>query len=371
MDSAKIMIVEDKTMVAEDCRDCLEGLGYTVSSIVASGEESIIKAKTDRPDAVLMDIQLRDKMDGIEAAEQIYTHLKIPIIFLSAYCDRNLLERAKQVGSFGYLIKPIDERELLANLEMALYKANMEKERRQMESMKRQSKKMAAVATLAGGIAHQFNNNLTVITLGIEMLQMKLSGDEIIDRYLEGMRDATCRMAELAAQLLTFARGGKFFIKTIALGQIINDVISLIKPKFDPDIQVHAVHCDEGINVKADPNQMQMALSVILTNASEAIDRQGCIRITCSRKSISERIARDFPGLTPGDYACLTVTDDGKGMDEETKMRIFEPFFTTKFPGRGLGMSAAYGFVKNHDGYIMVDSELNKGTTVTIYLPER
>lgn len=129
MGSAKIMIVEDNTTVAEDCRDCLEGLGYGVTSIVASGEESIDKAETERPDVVIMDIHLRDKMDGIAAAEQIHARFGIPVVFLSAYSDSALLERAKPVGSFGYIVKPFEERELYAAIEMALYRSNAEKER--------------------------------------------------------------------------------------------------------------------------------------------------------------------------------------------------------------------------------------------------
>lgn len=133
MGSAKIMIVEDNTMVAEDCRDCLENLGYTVSSIVASGEEFIEKAASDRPDAVLMDIQLAHKMDGIDAAEQIYRRLQIPVVFFSPYSDCKVIERAKRVSSFGYIVKPFEERELNATLEMAFHKADAEKELRQLK----------------------------------------------------------------------------------------------------------------------------------------------------------------------------------------------------------------------------------------------
>jgi len=114
---------------------------------------------------------------------------------------------------------------------------------------------------------------------------------------------------------------------------------------------------------------MQMVLSAVLTNASEAMDGKGCILVTCKNTVITDEAAGDFPGLKPNNYVLLTITDDGKGMDEKTRKRIFEPFFTTKFQGRGLGMAAAYGIVKNHNGWISVDSEPAQGAIVKIYLP--
>lgn len=369
MDSAKIMIVEDKTMVAEDCRDCLENLGYTVSSVVASGEESIEKAASDRPDAVLMDIHLRDEMDGIDAADLIYSRFDIPVVFLSAYSDSELLKRAKQVGSFGYLVKPFEQRELYVTLEMALYKSNAEKERKRLEARLRQAQKMKAISTLAGGIAHRFNNYLSVITGGIDILETHFADDEALTDFTKDMKDSAVKMTELAAKLLAFARAGKYHPQIISLNDFVRETLPLIQPIFSSTIQVDTDLSDDIINVKADLTQMQMALSDVLTNALEAIEKKGRIRIACSRKIISEQTARHMPGFKPGGYACLTVTDNGRGMDEETKNQVFEPFYTTKFTGRGLGMAATYGFVKNHDGYITVDSNLGHGTKVTIFLP--
>jgi two-component system, cell cycle sensor histidine kinase and response regulator CckA len=122
-------------------------------------------------------------------------------------------------------------------------------------------------------------------------------------------------------------------------------------------------------HIKADHAQMQMVLSAILANSDEAIEDEGIIRITAENKNLDEDFTKQHPGLKPGAYVCLTVEDDGKGMGEETSDGIFEPFFTTKFQGRGMGMAAVYGIVKNHDGWIFVDSELGRGTTVRIYLP--
>jgi two-component system, cell cycle sensor histidine kinase and response regulator CckA len=114
---------------------------------------------------------------------------------------------------------------------------------------------------------------------------------------------------------------------------------------------------------------MQMVLSAILTNADEAIEGEGIIKITARNAVLDRGFSEKYPGLKPGPYVCLTIEDDGKGMDEETRNRIFEPFFTTNFHGRGMGMAAVYGIVKNHDGWIYVDSELGRGTVVQIHLP--
>ncbi len=114
---------------------------------------------------------------------------------------------------------------------------------------------------------------------------------------------------------------------------------------------------------------MQMVMAAILANSNEAIEDEGLIRITAGNVDVDEDFAKQHPGLKLGSYVCLTIKDDGKGMDKETRSRVFEPFFTTKFQGRGMGMAAVYGIVKNHDGWIAVDSELEKGTEVRIYLP--
>ena len=369
MGSAKIMIVEDNTTVAEDCCDCLKSLGYIVTSIVASGEESIKRAEAERPDAVIMDIHLRDEMDGIEAAEQIHSRFEIPVVYLSAYSDRELLERAKRVGSFGYLVKPFEERELYATIEMALYKAKAEEKRRQMEARLWQAQKMEAIGTLAGGIAHQFNNALTVVTGNIDFLKMDFPADENVANYAKEMKASVIRMAQLIAQLLAYSKGGKYEVKTVSLSDFVRDTLPLLKHTINPAIQVDTNLPRDILNVEADLTQMQMVLSAVLINASEASEGKGCIRVTCRKMLITDETVEDSPGLKPGNYVNLTISDDGKGMDEETRKRIFEPFFTTKFQGRGLGMAATYGIVKNHNGWISVDSEPGQGTTVKIYLP--
>ncbi len=363
------MIVEDNTMVAEDCRECLESLGYSITSILASGEESIVRAEIEQPDAVLLDIHLRDEMDGIEAAEQIYSRFQIPVMFLSAYSDPNLLDRAKRVGSFGYLIKPFKENELCAMLEMTLYKANAGKNRRQMEIRLLQAQKMEAISTLSGGIAHQFNNALYTVSGNIDLLKMDFPDNERIADYTGEIMDSVQRMMQLTAQLLAYAKGGKYKVETIRFCDFIRKTVPLLQHVIDSGIHLHMDLPHDIFRIQADLNQMQMVLSNVLINASEAMEGKGRIRIACRNTTITKEFSREIHGLKPGNYVCLSVTDDGSGMNEETRARIFEPFFTTKFQGRGLGMAAVYGIIENHHGGIVIASEPGRGTTVRIYLP--
>lgn len=244
-----------------------------------------------------------------------------------------------------------------------------EEEKKKLEAQLQQAGKMEAIATLAGGIAHQFNNALSTITGNLGLLEMDLSDIEDMTKYVGPMKDSAHRMAQLTSQLLAYARGGKYQAKTISLSDFVRDTLPLIEHTLKPSIYIETDLPHDILSVNADLTQMQMVISAILSNAPEAIEGRGRIRITCRNEMITDKIAKDFPGLKPGPYVSLTIADDGKGMDEETRSRIFEPFFTTKFQGRGLGMAASYGIVRHHDGWISIDSELGKGTTVRIYLP--
>ncbi|MBW1764259.1 MAG: PAS domain S-box protein, partial [Deltaproteobacteria bacterium] len=239
---------------------------------------------------------------------------------------------------------------------------------KKLQEQLQQAQKMEAISTLSGGIAHQFNNALSVITGNIGLLEMDFPSDKKIANYAKEMKASARQMTHLAAQLLAYARGGKYQAKAVSFCDFVRETLPLVKHTLGPAINVDTDLPIGILNVKADLTQMQMVLAAVLTNAAEAMEGKGRIRVACRDTIITDETVGDFPGLTPGNYVNLTIVDDGKGMDEETRNRIFEPFFTTKFEGRGLGMAAAYGIVKNHAGWISVDSELGKGTTVKIYL---
>ncbi|MBC8431463.1 MAG: response regulator [Desulfobacterales bacterium] len=252
--------------------------------------------------------------------------------------------------------------------EEALQKAHDELEKR-VEKRTAELNKIKAINTLAGGIAHQFNNALSGITGNIDLIEMDLPDNENMAGYIRQMKGSADRMTKLTEQLLAYARGGKYQAETISLNAFVENVLPLIQHGIDHRIKIETDLLTDVLNINADPVQMQMIFSAILTNASEAIEGEGRIRISIRGAEIDDEFVKYHSALKPGYHACLEVDDNGKGMDNEIRSKIFEPFFTTKAPGRGLGMAAAYGIVKNHNGWISVYSEAGRGTVVRIYLP--
>jgi signal transduction histidine kinase len=243
-------------------------------------------------------------------------------------------------------------------------------ERKNIQARLQEAQKMEAIATLAGGIAHEFNNALCVVIPNIDLLKTKLPDNEEINKYTQPIQSSAQRMAHLTSQLLAYARGGKYRPQQISLNNLVRDTLPFMKHLIKAGIVVETDLAEDSCYVEADRTQLQMVLLAAMVNAAEAIETEGYIRLNIGREQIDGEFAKGHPHLKPGSYVSLTIEDNGSGMCEETRIRVFEPFFTTKFQGRGLGMAAVYGIVKNHDGLVVVDSELGKGTVVRIYLPE-
>jgi two-component system, cell cycle sensor histidine kinase and response regulator CckA len=242
-------------------------------------------------------------------------------------------------------------------------------ERKRAQAQLLEAQKMEAIANLAGGIAHDFNNALVVITAYLELLGRDVPDQKTLERYCGAMMESARRMTSLTNQLLAYARGGKYQPQIVSMRDFIKDTIPIVQPMIRSDIRLELDLPDDLPNIEADLTQMQMAVSAVMTNASEAMGNDGSIRISAKNESISKRNGGNSGNQGHGWYLSLTIEDNGKGMDEETRQRIFEPFFSTKFKGRGLGMAAVYGIIKNHGGSISVDSEPEKGTAVRIHLP--
>jgi len=242
-------------------------------------------------------------------------------------------------------------------------------ERKRLGAQLQEAQKMEVIYTLAEGIAHQFNNASATVTGNIELLKMGLPHGRKIEEYIEPIKSSAHQMAHLTSQLLTYARGGKYNPQPMPLSNFVRNALPLIRPIIAPGITVETDFPPDTFEANADHTQMQMVLSAIIANANEAAKGRGCIRISTRNVDVSETLMRDHIQLKQDHYVSISVEDDGKGMDEEVKNRIFDPFFTTHVIGRGLGMATADAVVRNHGGWISVDSEMGKGTVVRIYLP--
>jgi len=242
-------------------------------------------------------------------------------------------------------------------------------DRKQAERALLQVKKLEAISTLAGGLAHDFNNALSTIVTNVELLKLDRPDDREIMEFIDPILDSARRMAHLTSQLMAYAQGGKYRTENISLSRFIEDRLPSILHHDDPNIRLETDFPDDLPNVSADPTQMQMILSAITANAAEAIEGSGYINISTGSEEIDDKVAQSHIGSKPGSYVYLRVEDNGKGMDEEAKKKVFDPFFTTKLQGRGLGMAATYGIVKNHEGWIDIHSAVGKGTAVQVYFP--
>jgi len=213
-------------------------------------------------------------------------------------------------------------------------------ETRKLQARVQESQKIEAIVTLAGGIAHNFNNALTPIIGNVDLLQMEHSQDEKTMECLKDMKTSGLRMAHLTSQLLAYAEGGKYNPQVLSLSDFVEDTLPLIQHTLDPSVRVETDLPLDVKDMEADSTQIQMVLSAIMANSNEAMEGPGRIRISTRNMDIDQELIKDHSGLKSGPHVCLSIEDDGKGMDEETRRRIFDPFFTTYFMGCGLGMAS-------------------------------
>lgn len=242
---------------------------------------------------------------------------------------------------------------------------------KKLEARIQQINKMESIGILAGGIAHEFNNMLGVITGHTELAMDFVNNDSPISHHLNEIQKAALRSAELTSQLLGFARKQMASPKIIALNDIIYALLNMIKRIIDENIALNWVPHPELWPIKIDPAQVDQILANLCLNARDAINGAGEVTIKTQNTILDKAFREEHPECIPGDYVMLSISDTGRGMDEETLRNLFVPFFTTKEvgAGTGLGLATVYGIVKQNDGYIYVHSIPGRGTTIDIYFP--
>jgi len=244
-----------------------------------------------------------------------------------------------------------------------------EEERLHLEQQLEFSQRMESIGRLAGVIAHDFNNLLTVINGYSEILLEDTTKNEPVARILEQIKKAGNRAAELTQNLLTFSRRQAVHPVPVSLGMIVEDSAEMIKSVLVESIALEVELKDADKKVFADPGQLQQVLLNLVVNAKDAMPDGGELKIICRESIVSPREASSLE-IEAGSYIEMIVSDNGIGMDTNISKHIFDPFFTTKDTGTGLGLSTVYGIIQQSLGVIRVNSEINKGTTLSVYLPE-
>lgn len=243
-------------------------------------------------------------------------------------------------------------------------------DRKHAEDQLRQAQKMEAVGQLTGGIAHEFNNLLMVIVGNLERTEDQITDDGARNSLSSAMGGAM-RAAELTNQLLAFSRKQNLKVENVDLNALVRDIREMLQRTLGETVVVDTKFADEIWPALVDKSMMESALLNLALNARDAMSRGGRITITTSNQSVDGKLFAKIPDIAPGDYVKLEVSDTGTGIAPENLEHVFEPFFTTKDVGKGtgLGLSMVLGFAKQSGGFVDIESQEGKGTSITIYLP--
>ncbi len=348
--------------------------GHVISRNTRFGEmwqipEDILKSNDDERLLKLVADQVQDPQMFISKIQELYQTDRKDFDILD-FTDGKVFERYSEP-----LVVDDDRAGRVWSFRNITERKRAEEERARLQNKLQQAQKMEAVGTLAGGVAHDLNNILSGIVSYPELLLMDLPEDSLMRDSIKTIQQSGKKAAAIVQDLLTLARRGVSASEIVNL----NDVISeyLISPElnklktFHPLVEIETYFDSSLLNIMGSPIHLSKTVMNLISNAAEATPESGTIRLSTENLYIDQPIS-GYDDVVEGDYAVLTITDPGVGIAAEEINRIFEPFYTKKVMGRsgtGLGMAVVWGTVKDHKGYINVESELEKGTTFRLYFP--
>jgi len=407
----------NSVLIVDDTPDNIKILGTILVengffvSVAQSGIDALEIVENSIPDLILLDINM-PQMDGLETCRKLKKNsetAEIPVIFLTSYTDTEHKINAFAAGGVDYITKPFQKEEVLSrvktHLEIEKYKRYLEDEvkkrtyelqiankklkieiikNKQAEDALRQAQKMELVGTLAGGLAHDFNNILGGITGSLSLMEMKLNkNDELsresLEKYIHTMKYSAEGIASMVKQLLSLSRKQEVTLVPVDLNKSIRNVMKIAESSFDKSVVLSPEYNEKPATVNADPIQIEQILLNLCINASHAMTimrdeneiKGGELAVFIDKIECDDYFQDRHPTIKDPQCWGITVKDTGIGMTEETIEKIFNPFFTTKVKGlgTGLGLAMVQKIIENHNGAIEVYSEPGKGCEFKIYIP--
>jgi two-component system cell cycle sensor histidine kinase/response regulator CckA len=369
----RILVVDDDPQAEALIEMALADAHFErVVEVVPTAFEGLARLERNDHDVYLVDYRLPDG-DGLELIlEAKAKGATKPLILMTGHGSGDVDLAALRAGAADYVEKHLLSTHLERSIRYAIRDWRAEYALREREDQLRQAQKMEAIGRLAGGVAHDFNNLLTAIIGYTDVVVERETTDAITRRDVGEIRKAADRAAGLTRQLLAFGR--KQFLRPVVLdlNDTVNDLLHMLPRVIGENMQTEPRLSPGLSRVTADPSQMEQVLVNLVLNARDAMPLGGTIGIETANVELSAaRIEAEGLSIAPGSFVMLAVTDNGTGMDADTRAHAFEPFFTTKPKGKGtgLGLATVYGIVDQTGGAITIRTALGHGTTVRIYLP--
>lgn len=383
MDTKKVLVVEDEIIVAEDIAERLRKLGYTVAGMVTSGEEAIEQTAKAQPDLVLMDIVLEGDIDGVTAAENIRNAFQIPVVFLTAYADEKTLQRAKLADPFGYILKPFQQKDLQATIEIAIHRNEVEKKLRlgmeNLESLRQiaeeKSKRKNHYVSMA---AHELRNPLTTILASTKLLEFNQSrwDEESKLKCLHLIHSATQNMNQLIEDMLIVGRTENDQIQfnpvKVNLSEFCQELLEQIQLNSEGKHHLIFLPCDR-IVAMVDRTLIRHILSNLLSNAIKYSPQGGKVLLEMKKLQKQENAEMGKSASCNFPAVIFRIQDEGIGIPKEDRENLFTAFHRCGnvggIAGNGLGLAIVKKAVELHGGTISFESEEGVGTTFTVTLP--